>query len=107
MTVPEPVPVAVGDEAAPLAPALDRPIEGAPIGLAVEAPPTVRAAATTGPGKSLAAVLGRTVVRWLRDQQRRGGSLTLSSEQDIVDKARQAWRAALIELGEQEAGSAS
>jgi hypothetical protein len=51
---------------------------------------------TRGQGKS--AQLGRLLVRWLRDQQRRGGLLSPSQEADIVALAREAARAAAQEL---------
>ena len=53
--------------------------------------------AAKGQGKSQAAQLGRRVVRWLGDQRRRGGALTLEQQEDIVNQARAAWRAALTE----------
>ena len=48
---------------------------------------------TRGVGKS-----ARTLVRWLRDQRRRGGILTEQQEADIYEMARAAWREAEQEM---------
>jgi hypothetical protein len=74
------------------------PADGAQDAPAVVGEATVPPVMTRGQGASPAAQLGRTVVRWLKDQQRRGGALTPRSEQDIVDKTREACREAVIEL---------
>jgi len=60
--------------------------------------PTVTVPMMRGTGKS-----ARTLIRWLKDQRRRGGVLTEEQEADIVAMARAAWHEAVEALDGQAA----
>jgi hypothetical protein len=67
--------------------------------LPAEPAPVVIAVEHIGPVTGEATKLGRTLVRWLKDQQRRHGVVTDAQVTDIYDVAVKAARAARRELG--------